>query len=132
MSGEWGYAEMSDGTRIPLEEPTSLMPEENRLTVVDRPGLKMWIEKEQPMSVIESADYEETRQRLMLDPIVMDMAEGLRGVPKEQLVHNEDPDDPRPTPRFEFMMAANTEYKNRGGTDGGHIGAIAEVLLRLI
>jgi len=82
--------------------------------------------------VIESADYEQTRQRLMKDQIVIDMAKGLKNVPLSEMVHNDDPDDPRPTPRFEFMQAANKEYVERGGTDGGHIGAIAEALLRLI
>jgi hypothetical protein len=90
------------------------------------------------MSVIESADYEECRQRLMKDPIVINMAGGLRGIPLMQMVHQEDVDengklkDPHPTPRFEFMMSANAEYRERGGTDGGHMGAIAEALIRLV
>jgi hypothetical protein len=85
-----------------------------------------------PMSVIESEDYEQIRQRLMKDPIIIDMAGGLKGVPMSELIHNADADDPRPTPRFEFMMAANKEYRSRGGTDGGHVGAVAEALLRLL
>lgn len=87
------------------------------------------------MTVIESADYEQTRQRLMKDPIIIDMAGGLKGVPKSELAHGDIPKyktDPWPTPRFEFMMAANKEYRERGGTDGGHIGAVAEALLRLL
>jgi hypothetical protein len=90
------------------------------------------------MSIIESADYEETRQRLIKDPVVIEMASELRlaistnQVDKATLVHNEDPDDPRPTPRFEFMQASNAEYRTRGGTDGGHLGGIAEALLRLL
>lgn len=35
------------------------------------------------------------------------------------------------TPRYEFMLRANAEYRARGGTDGGHIGAIAEAPLTL-
>lgn len=78
------------------------------------------------MTVIESEDYEHTRQRLMKDPIVIAMAKGLANEPKSSLQHH------LGTPRFDFMMAANKEYRERGGTDGGHIGAIAEALLRLI
>jgi hypothetical protein len=87
------------------------------------------------MPTIESEDYEITRQRLMKDPIIIDMAGGLKNEPVEGLCHGELPKyktDPWPTPRFEFMMAANAEYRERGGTDGGHIGAVAEALLRLI
>lgn len=84
------------------------------------------------MTAIESEDYEVIRQRLVKDPIVIAMAKGLANVDKHELVHNDDPNDPRPTPRFEFMMASNKEYRKRGGKDGGHIGAIAEALLRLI
>ena len=36
------------------------------------------------------------------------------------------------TPRFEFMMAANNEYRARGGTDGMAIGTVAHALLRLL
>jgi hypothetical protein len=90
------------------------------------------------MTIIESADYEETRQRLVKDPIVIAMAEEIKrdkdykNFDISMLVHNEDPNDPRPTPRFEFMMAANKEYQSRGGKDGGHIGGIAEAILRLV
>lgn len=77
--------------------------------------------------VIESGDYEEARQRLMKDPIVRAMSKGLKGVKREELVH-----EGSDTPRFEFMMAANKEYQSRGGKDGGHMGAVAEALLRLI
>jgi hypothetical protein len=64
----------------------------------------------------------------MKDPIIIDMAGGLKGVPMSELVH----DGPDSTPRFEFMTAANAEYRKRGGKDGGHIGAVAEALLRLL
>jgi hypothetical protein len=89
--------------------------------------------KEPSFIVIEAGHYEETRQRLTKDPIVIAMANELKGkVPRSELVHNDDPNDPRPTPRFDFMMKANAEYRDRGGTDGGHMGAIAEAILRLI
>ncbi|AGM61600.1 hypothetical protein SEA_SOILDRAGON_85 [Mycobacterium phage SoilDragon] len=79
------------------------------------------------MAVIEAKHYEETRQRLTKDPIVIALSEEIRGLPREQMVH-EDSD----TPRFEFMQAANREYRRRGGTDGGHIGAIAEAIIRIL
>lgn len=80
------------------------------------------------MSTIESEDYEVTRQRMMKDPIVIAMAEGLFNTTVKDITHP----GPEKTPRFEFMMMANKEYRRRGGTDGGHIGAVAEALIRLV
>jgi hypothetical protein len=80
-------------------------------------------------TVIESGDYEQTRQRLMKDPIVIAMAKEINNdsnIIMESFTHDNG------TPRFEFMMGANEEYHKRGGVDGGHIGAIAEAILRLI
>jgi hypothetical protein len=79
------------------------------------------------MTVIESADYEQARQRFMKDPIVMAMAKGLKGVPVTEIAH-----EGSKTPKFEFMQAANREYQSRGGKDAAHIGAIAEALIRLL
>lgn len=87
------------------------------------------------MTVIESGDYEETRQRLVQDPLIIAMAEQIKAdknFDQSKLVHNEDPDDPRPTPTFQFMMSTNMEYQKRGGADGGHIGGVAEAILRLL
>ena len=82
--------------------------------------------------IIESPDYEETRQRLMKDPIVMAMAKGLKGISITELAHKPEPGE-CPTPRYEFMLVANDEYRKRGGkAHRTHIGAIAEALLRLI
>ncbi|QAY03008.1 hypothetical protein SEA_GEMMA_82 [Mycobacterium phage Gemma] len=78
------------------------------------------------MAVIESEEYEETRQRLTQDPIVIAMAEDVRNLNRDQIAHEGG------TPRFEFMQAANQEYAMRGGTDGGHIGAIAEAIIRVL
>lgn len=75
------------------------------------------------MTVIKAAHYDETEKRLAQDSIVIAMAKGLAGVKREDLVHANG------TPRFEFMLSANKEYRERGGTDGGHIGAIAHALL---
>lgn len=86
------------------------------------------------MPTIESGDYEATRQRLMKDPLVQDMAQELMEVPLSELTHNADPNDPRPTPTFGFMMACNSEYDRRKPDSTGalHIGAVAEVILRLL
>jgi hypothetical protein len=86
------------------------------------------------MSVIESGDYETTRQRLMQDPIVLAMAQGLSNTPSEGMVYP----GPDKTPRFEFMQACNTEYRERLANLGlkddqpRHIGAVAETLIRLL
>lgn len=80
------------------------------------------------MAVIKAAHYGETEARLMLDPIVIDMAKGLADVPRKELVH----DGPDGGPRFEFMQAANAQYRDRGGKDGGHIGAVAHALINLL
>ena len=78
------------------------------------------------MTVIRSKEYDDAELRLMKDPIVYAMSRGLAGVPRDQMVHENG------TPRFEFMMAANNEYRARGGTDGMAIGTIAHALLRLL
>lgn len=77
---------------------------------------------------IEAEHYEETRLRLIQDPIVRDMAKTLPG-PGSSMDHILHEDG---TPRFQFMQAANNEYRSRGGKDGGHIGAIAEALIRIL
>lgn len=79
------------------------------------------------MGIIRAAHYDETEQRLAKDPIVINMAGGLAGVQRKDLVH-----DDGTTPRFEFMMSANAEYRARGGDDGGHLGAIAHALLMVL
>ncbi|AQT28483.1 hypothetical protein SEA_TNGUYEN7_85 [Mycobacterium phage TNguyen7] len=76
---------------------------------------------------IEAPHYEETRQRLQRDPIIIAMSIEILGAPTEikaSFAHDSG------TPTFEFMQRANAEYARRGGTDGGHIGAVAEALLR--
>jgi hypothetical protein len=85
------------------------------------------------MSTIRSKDYDETENRLAKDPIVIAMAEEIKVDIKMgraqmvQFLHDESAQ-----PRFEFMMACNDEYKSRGGTDGGHIGAIATAVLKVL
>jgi hypothetical protein len=80
---------------------------------------------------LRSKDYGETEARLAQDPIVIAMAKGLAGVPREELVHV-DEDGDEGGARFEFMQSANAEYRERGGKDGGHIGAVANALLLVL
>lgn len=78
------------------------------------------------MAVIRAAHYGETEARLMEDPIVIAMAKGLADVPRKEIAHEDG------GARFEFMQAANAQYRERGGQDGGHIGAIANALIKLL
>jgi hypothetical protein len=86
------------------------------------------------MSVIESEDYENTRQRLMKDQVVLAMAQGLSNTPSEEMVHP----GPDKTPRFEFIQAANAEYRKRlerlelPDDQPRHLGGVAEALIRLL
>lgn len=83
-------------------------------------------------TIIQAAHYGETERRLASDPIIIAMAKGLADVPRTELVHDTSESDTHLTPRFEFMQAANAEYRSRGGTDGGHIGAVAHALLLVL
>ncbi|WP_433444632.1 hypothetical protein [Nonomuraea sp. CA-141351] len=76
--------------------------------------------------MILDPSHAEIEKKLAADPIVQAMAEGLRGVPIENLAHDGG------TPRHEFMGAANDEYRKRGGQIGGHLGAVARALLQLL
>ena len=78
------------------------------------------------MTVIRSKEYDDAELRLMKDPIVYAMSRGLAGVPREHMCHESG------QPKFEFMMAANNEYRARGGSDGFAIGTVAHALLRLL
>jgi hypothetical protein len=62
--------------------------------------------------VIQAANYAETEARLMRDPILIDMAEGVRRMDRGDLAWESG------TPRHEFMLAANDEYRKRGSTGG--------------
>ena len=77
---------------------------------------------------IEAAHYEQTRQRLLGDPIVVRMAAELRSMDRTMLVHDDG------SPRWDFMRAANDEYRRRGGDQNAplHIGAVAEAIVRLV
>ncbi|EKF22979.1 hypothetical protein C731_2982 [Mycolicibacterium hassiacum DSM 44199] len=79
------------------------------------------------MTVIQDSSYNEVETRLQRDLIVVAMSIEMLQAPadvRKAWTH----DDGGPT--FEFMQMANREYRRRGGTDGGHIGAIANALLK--
>lgn len=78
------------------------------------------------MTVIKAAHYVETETRLQRDPIVLALTVDLYHAPEhvmEGFVHEDG------SPNFRFMQVVNAEYRKRGGTDGGHIGAIANAIL---
>lgn len=78
------------------------------------------------MGVLEAAHYQETRERLAKDPIVIGMAATITADMIPEITHEAG------HPVFEFMLPANDEYAKRGGTDGGHIGAVAEAILMIV
>lgn len=69
---------------------------------------------------IEADHYGRTRARLAKDPIVIEMAQELPWNQSAEFYHEDG------TPTAWFMTAANREYRRRGGSDGGHMGAVAE------
>jgi hypothetical protein len=76
---------------------------------------------------IEATHYEETRLAFMADPIVQAMAEEL----PDAFLYGGDMLSADGTPRFEFMQMANGAYRRKGGALSGHIGAVAEAIVRL-
>lgn len=78
------------------------------------------------MGVLESDDYRKTREALKADPIIRDMAGGVRDHPLDELQHEDG------NPRWEFMSAALEEYKSRGGKIATHIGGPAEAILMIL
>ena len=78
------------------------------------------------MSII-SDKYREARAAFQADPIVQDMAGGLRGTPMNEITHEDG------TPRSALMMAANREYKSRGGLVQSHgLGDLAHAILDIL
>src|SRR6516165_5220557 len=81
--------------------------------------------------VIEGPEYEETRKRLMEDPIVIEMAKEVGNYDVLKLTHAGG------ELRFGFMIKANEEYaerlvkSGRGEDFPRHLGAVAEAILRL-
>lgn len=81
---------------------------------------------------IESPQYEETRQTLMKDRHIIEMAAELKSAPGnwnwDELVHESG------SPKNGFMMASLEEYRNRAGADAqhSHIGGPAEAIIRIL
>ena len=79
------------------------------------------------MACIKAAHYDETEQRLAQDPIVRELASEIPwSILNERFTNDEG------EPTSDFMMRANEAYRYRGGTDGGHIGAIASAILLIM
>ena len=79
------------------------------------------------MAVIQAAHYGETEARLLEDPIVIELASEIPWNELNDRFLNNDME-----PNFDFMMRANQAYSDRGGKDGGHIGAIANAIVALV
>lgn len=82
-------------------------------------------------SAILSDDYRTEQTNLLADPIIADMAAGMNppgwsGTPWSEIMH------PGGTPRHEFMLAANAEYRARGGTQSFSIGGVAHALITIL
>lgn len=79
-------------------------------------------------TVIRAAHYGETEDRLTNDPIVQRMARDLHGigVRPEEIAW----EDGEGTVRHEWSLRINSGYRQLGGTDGGHIGAVPTAVLR--
>jgi len=78
------------------------------------------------MAVLEAKHYQETRDRLAKDPIVIAMAASLTPEVIDAETHDSG------SVKFGFMLAANEEYAKRGGSGQGHIGAVAEALAMIV
>lgn len=74
---------------------------------------------------LEAKHYSEEIEALKKEPAIIAMAKGLEGEKFAELAHGPD------SPKFEFMLAANAEYKARTGKAGGAIGAVGRALLAL-
>jgi len=76
--------------------------------------------------VILSDDYRKEQEALLADPIVAAMAASLTAGELVELIH------PDGTPTFEFMLAANAEYRSRGGKASWSMGGVGRALATLV
>lgn len=81
------------------------------------------------MPTIRAAHYGETEERLTHDPIVIAMASEI---PEAMVTVENNMIHESGQPTSGFMNTCNAEYRRRGGTDGGHIGAVAHAILMLM
>lgn len=74
---------------------------------------------------IEAPHYQESRDRLAADPIVIELAASIPAGALPNLVHADG------SPNFRFMQKANAEFAARGGDpeSAKHIGAVAEAII---
>lgn len=84
-------------------------------------------------TVIRAAHYGETERRLESDvhaiSLATELAAGIRAgrLARADLTH-----PGSSTVRFEWTQRINGEYRRRGGTDGGHIGAVPTAVVTVL
>lgn len=80
------------------------------------------------MDTTESGAYAAAVQTLRKDPVIIAMAQGLRGVPREEITSADG------SPASAFMNVANDEYNQRGGKYEGPkpLGAVGRAVLSLL
>lgn len=74
---------------------------------------------------LEAAHYQEARDRLAADPIVVAMANQIPDEVLAELTHADG------TVTHDFMSNSNDEYARRGGRDFAHLGAVAEAIVQI-
>lgn len=91
------------------------------------PGLERTTTGRNEMAVLEAREYGEAQRALAADPIMVNMAGGLKGVAREELVHEDG------GIRYEFMVAAMREYQARGGKVASYgMGDYGKALMLLL
>jgi hypothetical protein len=80
------------------------------------------------MPASQTNRYADAVQTLRKDPVIIAMAHGLRGVPREEIT------SPDGSPASAFMNVANDEYNRRGGKYEGPkpVGAVGRAVLSLL
>jgi hypothetical protein len=80
------------------------------------------------MTALHTNHLEDAVQALRKDPVVIAMARGLHGVPREEIT------SPDGGPTSAFMNVANDEYNRRGGKYEGPkpVGAVGRAVLSLL
>ena len=84
------------------------------------------------MGIIRAAHYDETEKRLTTDPIVRAMALDIFEGTLAGTITLDRLTDSGGGPDHSFMLAANARYREQGGTDGGHIGAVPTAVLTVV